>query len=409
MWQVWFRFVCGAKCGGNPTRDTDTGLSTSNNIAIALGSGNGDQTTIFDFMSRINDRDSPSTPSQPDRSQSAFRHVDEEQEPLEFDLEKELIVAFGSAEAGSSRAAASSSKAIGGSEVGELDEEEEEEGEDEDGAERISGVDDVIMAIHEDGHGPPTERGGQDDQHPSHHRSSRSPLFLPRSSSDPLAIDSPSPSRSPSFELLDDPGSSASATPRLWESTSIPRRERRRRLMPFVEIPLLPLRTLREYALLPPATHPTSQSRQRLFLSPSQSPSPSDESDFEIISPDLRHRTMRNKAMRTRLGAGAGATVHTRADTRTRTQTRTRGRARSGTSDQLMSDGSKEFGGYGSEDEDEEDGSGTEDSEAGNDEMMLRRSKRATRAAARTGKREELDRTRTRTRAVARRSVSTDI
>jgi hypothetical protein len=74
-----------------------------------------------------------------------------------------------------------------------------------------------------------------------------------------------------------------------------------------------------------------------------------------------------------------------------------------------MSDGSKEFGGYGSEDEDEEDGSGTEDSEAGNDEMMLRRSKRATRAAARTGKREELDRTRTRTRAVARRSVSIDI
>jgi hypothetical protein len=72
-----------------------------------------------------------------------------------------------------------------------------------------------------------------------------------------------------------------------------------------------------------------------------------------------------------------------------------------------MSDGSKEFGGYGSEDEDEEEGSGAEDSEAGSDEMMLRRSKRGTRGAAMKGKREELDRTRKRTRAVARRSVST--
>jgi hypothetical protein len=358
-------------------------------------------------MSRIRNRGSHSTPSRPDRSQSAFPDVDAEREPLEFDLEKELIVAFGSAEAGSSKATAVSSKDIVGSEMDELDEEdkEEEEKEEKDGVEMRFGDDDVMMAVDEDGHGSPGGRGGQDHQLPTHLPSSRSPLFVPRSSSDPLAIDSPSPSpsRSPSFELLDEPGSSASTTPRPLPAAR--RREGRRNLMPFVEIPLLPLRVLREYALVPPASHPTSQSRQRLLLSPSQSPSPSNESDFEIISPELRLRTTRNKAMRTR--SGAGATVHTRADTRTRTQTRTRGRARSGTSDQLMSDGSKEFGGYGSEDEDEEEGSGAEDSEAGSDEMMLRRSKRGTRGAAMKGKREELDRTRKRTRAVARRSVST--
>lgn len=74
-----------------------------------------------------------------------------------------------------------------------------------------------------------------------------------------------------------------------------------------------------------------------------------------------------------------------------------------------MSEGSMEFGGYGSEDEDEEEGSGSEDSEAGTDEMMLRRSKRETRGAARKGKRGELVDNRRKTRAVAQRSVSTDL